>query len=84
MRKRNILSAMASVVLALVLIINIPVPTAEAKKYTEADVIKLFKGDTELDKEKVLDVIAGMDLNTKQRNFFKSIIAKCRFIKQRY
>lgn len=74
MRKNKILRTLASVVLALIFIINIPLPSAEAKSYTEADVIKMFKGDTELDVDKVLNVIAGMDLNTKQRNFFKVII----------
>ncbi len=74
MRKRNFLRTLASLVLTLVLIINIPMSSAEAKTFTEADVIKLFKGDTELDEEKVLDVIAGMNLNSKQRNFFNVVI----------
>ena len=74
MRKNKILRSLASVLLALILIINIPIPAAEAKTFTEADVIKLFKGDTELDLDKLDSVIAGMSLNTKQRNFFKVII----------
>ncbi len=74
MRKRKTLRALASIILALIFIINIPQPSAEAKTLTEKDVIAMFKGDTELDVDKVLNVIAGMDLNTKQRNFFKVII----------
>lgn len=74
MRKNKILRTLASVVLALILITNIPISSAEAKTLTEKDVIQMFKGDTELDKDKVLDVIASMNLNTKQRNFFKAII----------
>lgn len=74
MRKSKFLRAVASVILALVFIINIPTQKAEAKSYTEAEVIKMFKGDTELDTDKVLDVISGMSLNTKQKNYFKVVI----------
>jgi flagellum-specific peptidoglycan hydrolase FlgJ len=74
MRKSKTLRTLASALLVIVLLISIPFPQVKAKSYTDADVIKMFKGDTELDTEKVLDVIAAMDLNAKQRNFFKVII----------
>jgi len=74
MQKNKTIRIIASVLLAFVLSVSIPFPITKAKSYTEKDVIQMFKGDTELDREKVLDVIAGMDLTGKQRNFFKAVI----------
>ena len=74
MYKSKTLRFLASVMLALILFVSIPFHTAEAKSYTEADVVKMFKGDKELDKDKVLEIISTMDLTAKQRNFFKVII----------
>ncbi|MBE6649626.1 MAG: hypothetical protein E7614_08965 [Ruminococcaceae bacterium] len=74
MRKSKTLRALAMFMLALVILTSIPFSKAKAKVLTEADVIQMFKGDTQLDKEKVLTVISSMDLNAKQRNFFKVII----------
>ncbi len=74
MQKSKSIRIIASLLIALVLSVSIPFPITKAKSYTEKDVIQMFKGDTELDTEKVLDVIAGMDLTGKQRNFFKAII----------
>ena len=74
MRNSRNLRILASLLIAFTLVTFIPFRKTEAKTYTNADVIQMFKGDTELDVNKVQTVIAGMNLNTKQRNFFKVII----------
>ena len=82
MQKSKSIRIIASLLIALVLSVSIPFPITKAKSYTEKDVQQMFKGDTELDTEKVLDIIAGMDLTGKQRNFFKAIIRLPKLIEQ--